>query len=86
MPRPRTPKVIDYSGQTNLNLDRLEEMAWMPRCPKTGANIDLHLVTYKDPDLGELAARLQKEGAEAFVNSWNDLIGSITSESERLAG
>jgi transaldolase len=37
-------------------------------------------------DLDELAARLQKEGAEAFVSSWNDLIGSITSEAERLAG
>jgi transaldolase len=36
-------------------------------------------------DLDELAARLQKEGAEAFVKSWNELIGSIASEAERLA-
>jgi transaldolase len=37
-------------------------------------------------DLDELAARLQREGAEAFVKSWDDLIGSIASEAERLAG
>jgi transaldolase len=36
-------------------------------------------------DLDELAARLQKEGADAFVKSWDDLIGSIASEAERLA-
>jgi transaldolase len=37
-------------------------------------------------DLDELAARLQQEGADAFVKSWEDLIGSIASEAERLAG
>jgi GTP-binding protein len=36
-------------------------------------------------DEGELAARLQNEGAETFVKSWRDLLGSIGSEAERLA-
>jgi len=36
-------------------------------------------------DVEALAARLQKEGAEAFVSSWNDLIDSISHEAEKLA-
>jgi transaldolase len=36
-------------------------------------------------DTDELAARLQREGAEAFDKSWHDLLESIESESRRLA-
>jgi transaldolase len=36
-------------------------------------------------DTDALAQRLQKEGAEAFVKSWTDLLDTIKSESERLA-
>jgi transaldolase len=36
-------------------------------------------------DTDALAHRLQKEGAEAFVKSWTDLLDTIRSESERLA-
>ncbi len=36
-------------------------------------------------DAGQLAARLQKEGAEAFVKSWNDLTDSISREAQKLA-
>jgi len=36
-------------------------------------------------DVRALAAQLQKEGAEAFSKSWNDLIDSITHEAEKLA-
>jgi transaldolase len=36
-------------------------------------------------DAKELAARLQKEGADAFVKSWTDLLGTIESERERLS-
>ena len=36
-------------------------------------------------DTDELATRLQREGAEAFNKSWNDLLESIESESRRLA-
>ena len=35
-------------------------------------------------DTDALAARLQKEGAEAFVKSWDDLLETIKSESEQL--
>jgi transaldolase len=35
-------------------------------------------------DDSALAARLQREGAEAFVESWNQLLASIAAESERL--
>jgi transaldolase len=35
-------------------------------------------------DVDELATRLQREGAEAFVASWRDLLGSIGSEAEKL--
>jgi transaldolase len=36
-------------------------------------------------DTDALALRLQKEGAEAFVKSWTDLLETIKSESDRLA-
>jgi transaldolase len=39
-----------------------------------------------DVDLDALALRLQKEGAEAFEKSWNDLMACITSRTETLAG
>jgi transaldolase len=35
-------------------------------------------------DTDALALRLQKEGADAFVKSWTDLLDTIKSESERL--
>jgi len=35
-------------------------------------------------DVEALALRLQKEGADAFVKSWNDLIDSISQEAEKL--
>jgi transaldolase len=35
-------------------------------------------------DLDELAARLQREGAEAFVNSWTDLLDTVSGEREKL--
>jgi transaldolase len=38
-----------------------------------------------DVDVDALAARLQDEGAKAFVNSWNELMGVIASKSATLA-
>jgi len=35
-------------------------------------------------DLDELAARLQKEGAESFVSSWRDLMGAVESKGKQL--
>lgn len=37
-------------------------------------------------DLGALAVQLQKEGAEAFDTSWNDLLSCINAKSKELAG
>ncbi len=36
-------------------------------------------------DVAELAARLQREGAEAFDESWNELLQSIDEKSRKLA-
>ncbi|MGE0821111.1 MAG: transaldolase [Candidatus Binatia bacterium] len=36
-------------------------------------------------DINALAARLQDEGAKAFINSWNELMGVIASKSATLA-
>jgi transaldolase len=36
-------------------------------------------------DVYDLAARLQDEGAKAFVNSWNELMTVIASKSATLA-
>jgi transaldolase len=38
-----------------------------------------------DVDVDALATRLQDEGAKAFVNSWNELMGVIASKSATLA-
>jgi transaldolase len=38
-----------------------------------------------DVDLGALATKLQDDGATAFVNSWNSLLGVIASKSASLA-
>jgi transaldolase len=55
--------------------------------PEDGGDADEVLASFNDAgiDTDELAARLQKEGAEAFVKSWRDLLSTIESESERLA-
>ena len=36
-------------------------------------------------DILQLAAQLQKEGAESFVKSWNDLLAAVTSKSKSLS-
>jgi transaldolase len=36
-------------------------------------------------DVGALAAQLQREGADAFVQSWNELLASIAAKGELLA-
>jgi transaldolase len=55
--------------------------------PPDGGEADQVLAEYQSAgfDTDELAARLQREGAEAFVKSWNDLLQSIESERRRLA-
>ena len=55
--------------------------------PKDGGDADQVFQAHREQgiDTDELAARLQQEGAEAFVKSWTELLGTIKSESERLA-
>ena len=55
--------------------------------PADGGDAEEVISAFADAgvDAKELAARLQKEGAEAFVKSWNDLLGTIESERERLS-
>ena len=55
--------------------------------PPDGGDADELLAAFNEAgiDTDALAVRLQKEGAEAFVKSWNDLLATIESESERLA-
>jgi transaldolase len=55
--------------------------------PADGGDADDVLAAFQSAgvDTDALAARLQREGAEAFDKSWNDLLKSIESESRRLA-
>jgi transaldolase len=54
--------------------------------PEDGGDAEEVLGRFGDAgfDVDELADQLQREGAEAFVNSWNDLLESIGSEAEKL--
>jgi transaldolase len=54
--------------------------------PADGGDAEERLAAYREAgiDTAELAARLQREGAEAFVKSWRDLLETVESESSRL--
>jgi transaldolase len=54
--------------------------------PADGGDAEEVLAKFNEAgiDTDELAARLQHEGAEAFDQSWRDLLGSISSEAKRL--
>jgi transaldolase len=55
--------------------------------PPDGGDCEEVFQAHRDQgvDTDALGLRLQKEGAEAFVKSWTDLLETIKSESERLA-
>jgi transaldolase len=55
--------------------------------PEDGGDADEVMQAHRDAgiDVDGLGLKLQKEGAEAFVKSWNELLETIKSESERLA-
>ncbi len=55
--------------------------------PATGGNPDAVLAAHRAVgiDLDELAAKLQADGAAAFVASWNDLMAVIRAKGEALA-
>ncbi len=55
--------------------------------PADGGDAEQVLAAFNEAgiDTDALATRLQQEGAEAFVKSWTELLGTIESESARLA-
>ena len=55
--------------------------------PEDGGDAEEELKRFADAgvDIDALAHRLQVEGAETFVKSWNDVIGSISAEAAKLA-
>jgi transaldolase len=56
--------------------------------PADGGDSEAVLARMADAgiDVAKLAAQLQKEGAAAFVQSWNDLLDCIVAKSSELAG
>ena len=55
--------------------------------PPDGGDFQEELQAFADAgvDVGALAERLQTEGADAFVKSWDDLVEAISAEAEKLA-
>ena len=54
--------------------------------PTDGGNAEEELARFADAkvDVGALARQLQEDGAKAFVKSWSDLLGVISSKSAVL--
>lgn len=54
--------------------------------PADGGDVEHAAAEFADAgfDMDELALRLQKEGAQKFVDSWNDLLAQIESKSAKL--
>jgi transaldolase len=55
--------------------------------PASGGDCDAVLAAHEETgvDVNALAQQLQSDGAKAFVASWQDLLGSISSKSKALA-
>jgi transaldolase len=55
--------------------------------PEDGGDAEAVLAEFErvGVDVADLADRLQREGADAFVKSWNDLLERIAAKSEALA-
>ena len=56
--------------------------------PADGGDADATLARFEQAgvDVGALAAQLQKEGADSFVKSWNELMDCIAEKSNQLVG
>jgi transaldolase len=59
-----------------------------PPMPADGGDCDATLARFADAgvDVPALAAKLQSDGAKAFVASWNDLLSRVDAQSAALAG
>jgi transaldolase len=55
--------------------------------PADGGDADAMLARFAAAgvDVGEVAARLQRDGAAAFVESWNELLGRVTAQMSAVA-
>ena len=56
--------------------------------PADGGDAEATLARFAQAgvDVDALAAQLQKEGADAFVKSWNELLACIAAKSDQLVG
>lgn len=56
--------------------------------PEDGGDVDALLARFTEAgvDTAALAAKLQRDGASSFVDSWNELMERITSKASALAG
>jgi|SRR5215469_893745 len=75
MPQPTLDAFIDHGHVGDL---LPEDARW---ADEVVARVEAYGI-----DVADLAARLQREGADAFVASWNDLMGSIESRTRAVAG
>lgn len=55
--------------------------------PADGGDADAMLARFTEAgvDLGEVAARLQRDGAESFVNAWNELMDRIAQQTRAVS-
>jgi transaldolase len=55
--------------------------------PADGGNVDELLKVFANAgvDTGQLAAKLQSDGAKSFVTAWNDLIERIKAQAASVA-
>lgn len=55
--------------------------------PADGGDADALLAQFTDAgvDLGDVAAQLQRDGAQSFVDAWNELMGRIKRQSAEVA-
>lgn len=73
--RPKTarkpkPAVVRGDEQSEWRFAEVESLGAMPRCEKTGVNVDLHLVAYRDPDTNEFTARILGSDYRHLVRRW----------------
>lgn len=81
-----SPFTVNTMPENTLNAfaDHGEVGAALPAC---GGDSEAKLAEFETAgvDVQALAAKLQKDGADSFVQSWNELMDVITTKSESLA-
>jgi transaldolase len=83
----QAPFTINTMPEETL-LDFADHGAIGALLPADGGNAEVTLDRFAEAgvDVCSLAARLQREGAEAFVRSWDELMDCIAAKSGRLVG